>query len=64
MKNLFSSVLEELLQCELDEKLGYNKHEWRPDEIEGKILYAHGTPTRDIKEQVGGLYDWYLSWAS
>jgi hypothetical protein len=29
IKSMFGDVLEEVLQCEIDEKLGYDKHERR-----------------------------------
>jgi transposase-like protein len=50
MKELFTSSLEEVLQCELDEKLGYDKHERRPDEPRN---YRNGSTKRRLKTQLG-----------
>lgn len=50
IKNLFSSALEEVLQCELDEKLGYDKHQRRDDEPQN---YRNGSTKRKLKTQVG-----------
>lgn len=50
MKEMFSSALEEVLQGELDEKLGYDKHERRPDQPQN---YRNGSTKRRLKTQLG-----------
>jgi len=51
VKNMFAEVLEETLQCEIDEKLGYDKHE-RLETSENKN-YRNGSTKRKLKTQLG-----------
>jgi len=51
IKSMFAEVLNEVLQCEIEEKLGYNKHE-RTEGDEPKN-YRNGSTKRKIKTQLG-----------
>lgn len=50
IKEMFSDILEEVLQCEIDEKLGYEKHQRRSD---GPSNYRNGSTKRKLKTQFG-----------
>ncbi|WP_102029562.1 IS256 family transposase [Salirhabdus sp. Marseille-P4669] len=50
IKEMFSDVLEEVLQCEIDEQLGYEKHQRRED---GPTNYRNGSTKRKLKTQFG-----------
>ncbi len=50
MKDMFSDILEEVLQCEIDEQLGYEKHQRRSDEPSN---YRNGSTKRKLKTQFG-----------
>lgn len=50
IKEMFSDVLEEVLQCEIDEQLGYEKHQRRSD---GPSNYRNGSTKRKLKTQFG-----------
>ncbi|MCC3359725.1 IS256 family transposase [Bacillus sp. REN16] len=50
IKEMFSDVLEEVLQCEIDEQLGYEKHQRRDD---GPTNYRNGSTKRKLKTQFG-----------
>lgn len=50
IKEMFSDILEEVLQCELDEQLGYEKHQRRSDEPNN---YRNGSTKRKLKTQFG-----------
>ncbi|MFS0820419.1 IS256 family transposase [Bacillus sp. 1P02SD] len=50
IKEMFSDVLEEVLQCEIDEQLGYEKHQRRND---GPNNYRNGSTKRKLKTQFG-----------
>lgn len=54
IKNMFTQVLNEVLQCEIEEKLGYDKHERTENsrEMEDKN-YRNGSTRRKIKTQLG-----------
>jgi transposase-like protein len=51
IKSMFGDVLEEVLQCEIDEKLGYDKHERR--ENNEPANYRNGSTKRKLKTQIG-----------
>ncbi|MDR7002020.1 IS256 family transposase [Neobacillus niacini] len=50
IKEMFSDILEEVLQCEMDEQLGYDKHQRRSDEPSN---YRNGSTKRKLKTQFG-----------
>jgi transposase-like protein len=50
IKEMFSDILEEVLQCEIDEQLGYEKHQRRSDEPSN---YRNGSTKRKLKTQFG-----------
>nr|WP_295974576.1 transposase [uncultured Bacillus sp.] len=50
IKEMFSDILEEVLQCEMDEQLGYEKHQRRSD---GPSNYRNGSTKRKLKTQFG-----------
>lgn len=50
IKEMFSDVMEEVLQCEIDEQLGYEKHQRRGD---GPSNYRNGSTKRKLKTQFG-----------
>ena len=50
IKDMFSDVLEEVLQCEIDEQLGYEKHQRRDN---GPSNYRNGSTKRKLKTQFG-----------
>lgn len=50
IKEMFSDILEEVLQCEIDEQLGYEKHQRRSD---GPSNYRNGSTKRKLKTQFG-----------
>ncbi|MBS4198256.1 IS256 family transposase [Bacillus sp. FJAT-49732] len=50
IKEMFSNVLEEVLKCEIDEQLGYEKHQRRSD---GPNNYRNGSTKRKLKTQFG-----------
>ncbi|MEH7131112.1 IS256 family transposase [Neobacillus drentensis] len=50
IKEMFSDILEEVLQCEMDEQLGYEKHQRRSDEPNN---YRNGSTKRKLKTQFG-----------
>lgn len=51
LKELFKDVLEEVLQCELEEQLGYEKHERRANGA--PTNYRNGSTKRKLKTQIG-----------
>lgn len=51
IKSMFADVLNEVLQCEIDESLGYDKHE--RVESEEPRNYRNGITKRKIKTQLG-----------
>lgn len=53
LKELFKDVLEEVLQCELEEQLGYEKHERRADAA--PTNYRNGSTKRKLKTQIGEI---------
>lgn len=52
IKSLFADVLNEVLQCEMDEQLGYDKHE-RTESDDTKKNYRNGSTKRKMKTQLG-----------
>jgi transposase-like protein len=50
IKEMFSDILEEVLQCEIEEQLGYEKHQRRSDEPGN---YRNGSTKRKLKTQFG-----------
>ena len=50
IKDMFSDILEEVLQCEIDEQLGYEKHQRKSD---GPSNYRNGSTKRKLKTQFG-----------
>ncbi len=52
IKSRFADVLNEVLQCELDEQLGYDKHE-RTESSEEKENYRNGSAKPKLKTQLG-----------
>lgn len=50
IKEMFSDILEEVLQCEIEEQLGYEKHQRRSDEPSN---YRNGSTKRKLKTQFG-----------
>jgi putative transposase len=50
IKEMFSDILEEVLQCEMDEQLGYERHQRRSDEPSN---YRNGSTKRKLKTQFG-----------
>jgi putative transposase len=50
IKEMFSGILEEVLQCEIEEQLGYEKHQRRNDEPSN---YRNGSTKRKLKTQFG-----------
>jgi transposase-like protein len=52
IKTMFADVLNEVLQCELDEQLGYDKHT-RTESNEEKKNYRNGSTKRKLKTQLG-----------
>ncbi|SES04397.1 Transposase, Mutator family [Gracilibacillus ureilyticus] len=50
IKGMFSDVLEEVLHCEMDEQLGYEKHQRREDTPNN---YRNGSTKRKLKTQFG-----------
>ncbi|MED4330747.1 transposase, partial [Schinkia azotoformans] len=50
IKEMFSDVMEEVLQCEIEEQLGYEKHQRRSDEPSN---YRNGSTKRKLKTQFG-----------
>lgn len=54
IKSMFADVLNEVLQCELDEQLGYDKHE-RTESGSGKKNYRNGSVKRKMKTQLGEI---------
>ena len=52
IKTMFADVLNEVLQCELDEQLGYDKHT-RTESDEEKKNYRNGSTKRKLKTQLG-----------
>lgn len=51
IKSMFADVMNEVLQCEIDEKLGYDRHE-RTESNEDKN-YRNGSTKRKIKTELG-----------
>lgn len=51
IKCMFADVMNEVLQCEIEEKLGYDKHE-RTNSDDPKN-YRNGTTKRKLKTQLG-----------
>lgn len=47
---MFSDILEEVLQCEIEEQLGYEKHQRIDDEPSN---YRNGSTKRKLKTQFG-----------
>ena len=54
IKTMFADVLNEVLQCELDEQLGYDKHT-RTESDEEKKNYRNGSTKRKLKTQLERL---------
>ena len=52
IKSMFADALNEVLQCEIDEQLGYDKHE-RTESGEEKKNYKNGSTKRKLKTQLG-----------
>ncbi|MCD7777921.1 MAG: transposase, partial [Clostridiales bacterium] len=52
IKSMFADVLNEVLQCEIDEQLGYGKHE-RTESGDEKKNYRNGSTKRKMKTQLG-----------
>ena len=52
IKSMFADVLNEVLQCEMDEQLGYDKHE-RTESDDTKKNYRNGSTKRKMKTQLG-----------
>ena len=52
IKSMFADVLNEALQCEIDEQLGYEKHE-RTDSGSEKKNYRNSSTKRRMKIQLG-----------
>ena len=52
IKSMFADVLNEVLQCEMDEQLGYDKHE-RTESGDSKKNYRNGSTKRKMKTQLG-----------
>ena len=52
IKSMFADVLNEVLQCEMDEQLGYDKHA-RTESGEEKKNYRNGSTKRKMKTQLG-----------
>lgn len=50
IKGIFSDILEEVLQCEIEEQLGYEKHQRRSNEPSN---YRNGSTKRKLKTQFG-----------
>ncbi|WP_251553124.1 IS256 family transposase [Neobacillus muris] len=50
IKEMFADILEEVLQCEIDEQLGYEKHQRHGD---GPSNYRNGSTKRKLKTQFG-----------
>lgn len=50
IKDMFSDILEEVLQCEIEEQLGYEKHQRRSNEPSN---YRNGSTKRKLKTQFG-----------
>ncbi|MGD6858341.1 IS256 family transposase [Bacillus infantis] len=50
IKEMFSDILEEVLQCEIEEQLGYEKHQRRSN---GPSNYRNGATKRKLKTQFG-----------
>ena len=50
IKEMFAGILEEVLQCEIEEQLGYEKHQRLPGEPSN---YRNGTTKRTLKTQLG-----------
>lgn len=50
IKEMFSDILEEVLQCEMEEQLGYEKHQRRGDT---PANYRNGSTKRKLKTQFG-----------
>lgn len=50
IKEMFADILEEVLQCEIEEQLGYEKHQRRSD---GPKNYRNGSTKRKLKTQLG-----------
>lgn len=50
IKEMFSDILEEVLQCEIEEQLGYEKHQRIDDEPSN---YRNGSTKRKLKTQFG-----------
>lgn len=51
IKSMFADILEEVLQCEIDEQLGYEKNQRREDD--SKKNYRNGSTKRKLKTQFG-----------
>ena len=52
IKSMFADVLNEVLQCEMDEQLGYDRHE-RTESGDSKKNYRNGSTKRKMKTQLG-----------
>jgi transposase-like protein len=51
LKDMFKQVLQEVMEVELDEKLGYDKHERNGTEIPEN--YRNGYSKKTVKSQIG-----------
>ena len=52
IKTMFADALNEVLQCEMDEQLGYDKHA-RTESGDEKKNYRNGSTKRKMKTQLG-----------
>lgn len=57
MKDLFSDVLQTVMEAELEEKLGYEKSERASDNTEKGMSknYRNGYSKKTVKTQLGGV---------
>jgi len=55
MKEMFADVLQQVLECELQEKLGYKKSERVSDNVENTVSknYRNGYSKKTVKTQLG-----------
>jgi len=63
IKEMFSDILEEVLQCEMDEQLGYEKHQRRSDEPSN---YRNGSTKRKLillpnSMELGSLFNFLIT---
>ena len=55
LKEMFADVLEQVMECELEEQLGYKKSERVSDEVETEVSknYRNGYSKKTVKTQLG-----------